>query len=181
MNRIFSLQAAVFTTLAFSGLALSGPAMAMPMTYDFVQDFGDASVTGHFTGEDTTLDGVISFADGEIFAFIAEWSGNGDAEAASFDIGGLVEFYYDLDGWIGNDGGDPLENVLVFGDGDSDWVAGPAFLGCNGGDCGAIEDFNSNTAFTSNAVQVTLRVPEPGMIGLFGLGLSAIGMRRRRS
>ena len=171
--------------LALTACFISGAAQATPQVFSFIQDgYADgATVKGYFIGEDQNTDGVIALEDGEVFFFEAHWSGSDEAGPESFDMVRLAAFFYDLDGYLGNPGSAFAEALLVFGEGGADWVAGHAFLDCGGwGDCGAVEDRNSNAEFSLNPIRIMpfVRVPEPGMVGLLGLGMLGLGLTRRR-
>ena len=127
-----------------------------------------AEVTGSFSGLDGNADGQLSFFDGELTAFLMSFSGNSLTATFALDFSDLFGLVYDFDGDIGDGlildvegigaGGFPLYSV----------GPGPVAL-CDGiADCGFVDGPGPAP------------VPAPPALALFGLGVIALGLAKRR-
>ena len=158
-------------------------AHAIPITFNFTQGgyTGGASVFGSFTGDDLDMNGQINSFAGETLAYTMTFTGN--AIVGSFthtfsDFGGLV---YDIGTPFLGDGSTlAIEGV----------ASGPTFgppgpftyesgLGPQGMLGGIVMDNTTGATDSSAQLVVVSQIPEPTTFALMGLGLAALGLRRK--
>jgi hypothetical protein len=100
IRKLLPLLVSVFLT------SLVGVPSAGAATFSFSQSGFEegASVSGSFTGDDSDLNGQLSFFTGEISDFAMSFSGNSLVPAFSLGFGNLTGLVYDLDGGPLGDG-----------------------------------------------------------------------------
>ena len=166
-------------------VALIAPlsAQAAPIGYNFSQGGFEegADVTGMFFGEDLNGNGQLSSANGEITDFMMSFSGNSLVQAFSLGFDALFGLVYDLDGGPLGDGISLDIEGIGADDGLFTYLAGPGPGAiCGVGDICAAVFSDDGASFSRELVMVSRKVPEPGMLALFALGLAGIGLMRRR-
>ena len=148
-----------------------------PITVTFSQDIGtNGFLEGSFTGEDINLDGIIEFFDDGSGAdvvtaysiiFTPGSSNSGDIDSFTLGLPLLDRLFYLIGGTVvvvvgGEEGG--LEH----------------FYNCNDATQCFVGDIDNIYGDGANTVTSETAVPEPGTLGLFGIGLLGLGLARRR-
>lgn len=169
----------------------SSIASADPITVDFEATGFDTpgTLSGWFTGDDSIgfIDGLL--ADYEVTAFELIWSGNSTTAAFTHGLGDLTSLLYDIGSntlllLTSNSGGgfgSPSASIVTFfGYPVSASVNGTEPFGCQFVNRRlSCSDPDSQTV-NHPGVVTTTKVPEPGTLTLFGIGLLAAGFASRR-
>lgn len=157
--------------LCWSSIASADPIVMV----DFeITGFEDATLTGWFTGDDSI--GLISglLAGYELTAFELVWSGNATTPGFEHGLSDLTSFLYDIGG-----------NTLLFlrsSSGDGSASVNHLFASVNGPElraCFFCSDPDKQREWHPG-ITTTIKVPEPGTLTLFAIGLLAVGFASRR-
>lgn len=164
--------------IAVAATLLSSAAMAVPQLYDFTSD----NYTGTLSYDP---DAAATGAEGSYYKWYASpstsvtYSFNGAAavtqqlEAVVFGFG--IEFYTSSPYFSFQI---LTDTVIPAGFALPTSLSLPQFYGANLGSLSLSYGRQNVTTFTAQAAE---QVPEPAMLGLFGLGLLGLGIRRRKA